>query len=74
MKRWLMLMVLSACVMALPWSVAAVRRQWPRTAALFAVWAAAYACAFTLWFGVGVAVIGLLGVVVTLTTWVRLPD
>lgn len=74
MKRLLMLMGLSAVVMALPWSVAVVRRQWSAALALFAFWLAGYLCAALLWFGMGVALIVLLGMAVTLTTRVLLPE
>lgn len=62
------LLLLPPVVALLPWSVALARGRRGRAALLFVAWAAAWACAAWVWFGIGVVALVALGAVVVVTT------
>lgn len=69
MKDWLALLLLPPVVFVLPWSVPLARGRRGPAALQFAAWAAAWACAAWLWFGVGlVALVALGSIAVARTT------
>lgn len=68
MRGLLALVLLPPLVFLLPWSVALLRGHRGRAAALFVAWAAAWACALWLWFGVGLLLLTALGATAVLTT------
>lgn len=69
MRDWLALLLLPPVVFVLPWSVPLARGRRGTAALLFAAWAAAWACAAWLWFGVGlVALVALGSIAVARTT------
>ncbi|KQP17920.1 hypothetical protein [Pseudorhodoferax sp. Leaf267] len=68
MKAWPIQLLAPWILFFLPWSAAAFQRRWAMAACLFLAWAGGLACATWLWFGPGVALFVLTGVLAVLTT------
>jgi hypothetical protein len=68
MKPWVIQLLAPWLLFLLPWSVAAYRRRWGLAACLFVLWGLALACASLMWFGPGVLLLALLGMLAVLTT------
>ena len=69
---WLLFFVAPPVVFVLPWIVALYRRQFGLFAAILTVWILGWAILLKLWFGVGLAIVILLGLAVVFTTRIRL--
>lgn len=74
MKALLTQLLMPPVLVAFPWSLALMRRQWVRFGLLLLIWVAALALMLFKWSGVGALLLTALGLGTAMTTTIQIHD